>query len=148
MPKTVSQRDLLGVSERHPAKGKRAPAFTEGAWTGQLAMEDCKCDCPRELYPSCSLSHEGAIPNAALKRPGRLRSCHPIHSWIANGYHARSFVQNHRYSPTPCGIGYPFERLLELGGCIVSLWGGVNTLMLWHYIPRRHFNCSVPGILP
>jgi len=109
------------------------PAFTEGAWTDRLAMEDCESDCPQEFCPSKSPSHEGAIPNAALKRPGRLRSCHPTHSWIANGARAAEFVKDHRNSRTCCGRGNPFEKLLELDGCIVTLGVGVNTITLWHY---------------
>jgi len=109
------------------------PAFTQGAWFERLAMEDCQSDCPQEFCPSKAPSHEGAIANAALKRPGRLRSCHPTHSWIANGTRAAELVRDHRRSPTPCGKGNPFEKLAELHGCIVMLGVGVNTVTLWHY---------------
>ena len=109
------------------------PAFTEGAWTERLAMPDCRGDCPQAFCPSTSPSHEGAIPNAALARPGRLRSCHPTHSWVANGARAEELLRDHCNAPTPCGAGSPFERLVELDGCIVILGVGVNTITLWHY---------------
>lgn len=109
------------------------PAFTEGAWTDRLAMPDCRGDCPQDLCPSASPSHEGAIPNAALARPGRLRSCHPTHSWVASGARAEELLRGHRDSPTPCGAGSPFEKLVELDGCIVTLGVGVNTITAWHY---------------
>lgn len=109
------------------------PAFTEGAWTEHLAMPDCRTCCPREFCPSDWPSHEGAIPNAALARPGRLRSCHPTHSWVANGVQAERVLSKHQHSATPCGRGNPFEALCELDGCIVTLGVGVNTVTLWHY---------------
>ena len=110
------------------------PAFTQGAWTGQLAMPDCGgCGGPRPVCPSSWPSHEGAIPNAALQRPGRCRGCHPTHSWVANGARAGEAVRDQRHSATCCGRGTPFERLLEWDGCIVVLGVGVNTITLWHY---------------
>ena len=109
------------------------PAFTPGAWVEHLAMPDCRACCPQEFCPSVWPSHEGAIPNAALKRPGRLRSCHPTHSWVANGARAAEVLRDHRHAATPCGCGNPFEKLVELDGCIVTLGVGVNTITLWHY---------------
>lgn len=109
------------------------PAFTPGAWFEHLAMPDCRTCCPREFCPSSWPSHEGAIPNAALQRPGRLRSCHPTHSWVANGARAAELLCDHRHAATCCGRGNPFEKLVELDGCIVTLGVGVNTITLWHY---------------
>ena len=109
------------------------PAFTEGAWKEHLAMPDCQ-DCPgREFCPSQWPSHQGAIPNAALMRPGRLRSCHPTHSWVANGARAAEVLRDHQHCPTFCGCGNPFEKLVDLDGCIVTLGVGVNSITLWHY---------------
>ncbi|MBV7331781.1 AAC(3) family N-acetyltransferase [Chloroflexi bacterium TSY] len=109
------------------------PAFTEGAWAEHLAMPDCRAVCPQTFCPSQSVSHEGAIPNVSLQRPGRLRSCHPTHSWVANGARAKEVLRNNVHSPTPCGRGNPFEALCDLDGCIVTLGVGVNTITLWHY---------------
>ena len=120
--------ELLG-----PEGALLTPAFTLGAWTDRLSMEDCDCDCPQEFCPSVSPSHEGAIPNAALRLPDRLRSCHPTHSWIANGGMAAQFVSDHRDSQTICGSGNPFEKLVEQDGCIVTLGVGVRSITLWHY---------------
>ena len=109
------------------------PAFTEGAWKEHLAMPDCH-DCPgREFCPSQWPSHQGAIPDAALKRFGRLRSCHPTHSWIANGSKAAEVLRDHQHCPTFCGRGNPFEKLVDLDGCIVTLGVGVKSITLWHY---------------
>ncbi len=109
------------------------PAFTEGAWVEHLAMPDCRDVCPQPLCPSTFPSHEGAIPNAALNRPGRLRSCHPTHSWVANGADAYEVLKDHMHSPSICGSGNPFEGLCERDGCIVTLGVGVDRITLWHY---------------
>lgn len=121
------------------------PAFTEGAWTDKLAMEDCACNCPKPVCPSTSPSHEGAIPNAALNREGHLRSCHPTHSWVANGGDALAFVKDHQYSPTCCGVDNPFEVLVDRDGWILILGVDVGRITLWHYyedvlqLPYRGF---------
>lgn len=109
------------------------PGFTQGAWGKRLAMEDCEANCAQEFCPSKAPSHEGAIPNAALRYPGKVRSCHPTTSWIANGAHAAEVVRDHWRSSTPCGKGNPFEKVVEFDGCIVMLGVGVNTVTLWHY---------------
>ncbi len=70
------------------------PGFTQGAWGERLAMEDCEANCAQKFCPSKAPSHEGAIPNAALKYPGKVRSCHPTTSWIANGAHAAEVVRD------------------------------------------------------
>ena len=109
------------------------PAFTGGAWTKHLACPDCQSVCPQTFCPSQWPSHEGAIPNAALQRTGRLRGCHPTHSWVANGALSKEVLQDQKNSKTPCGIGNPFEKLVELDGCIVVLGVGVDSITLWHY---------------
>jgi len=109
------------------------PAFTQGAWFEHLAMPDCRHCRPRQFCPSQWPSHEGAIPNAALIRPGRLRGCHPTHSWVANGARASEVLREQRNATSPCGRGNPFEKLLALDGCIVILGVGVNSITLWHY---------------
>ena len=96
-------------------------------------MEDCEGNCPQEFCPSRSPSHEGAIPNAALNREGRLRSCHPTHSWVANGGRAAEAVRDHRHCPTICGKGNPFEKVVEWDGCIIILGVDVGRITLWHY---------------
>lgn len=109
------------------------PAFTAGLWNDALVMPDCRDTCPADLCPSQHPSHEGAIPNAALARAGRLRSCHPTHSWVGNGPQAEALLRGHRDSPTFCGTGNPFEPLVELDGGLLTLGVGVDRITLWHY---------------
>ncbi len=109
------------------------PAFTAGLWNNALTKPDCRDACPRDLCPSQHPSHEGAIPNAALARAGRLRSCHPTHSWVGNGPQAERLLRDHRDSPTFCGRGNPFEPLVQADGCLLTLGVGVDRITLWHY---------------
>jgi len=109
------------------------PAFTAGLWHDALVMPDCRAECPQDLCPSQHPSHEGAIPNAALARAGRLRSCHPTHSWVGNGPQAAAMLRGHRDSPTFCGRGNPFEALVAADGCLLTLGVGVDRITLWHY---------------
>ena len=68
-------------------------------------------------------------------------------------------LEGHHLSPTPCGKGNPFEKLVEVDGCILLLGVQVNTVTLWHYyeevlqVPymghywpkERHLNHCVPA---
>ena len=133
--------------------------FHPGAWTQHLAFPDCRDLCPQDFCPSQWPSHEGAIPNAALGRAGRLRGCHPTHSWVANGSRKEEALAGQKDCPTPCGQGNPFEKLVEWDGCIVTLGVGVDTITLWHYYEdlleveymgyyhpeERHLSYCAPG---
>jgi hypothetical protein len=66
-----------------------------------------------------------------------LRSCHPTHSWAALGASAEELVSTHYQSPTPCGAGNPFEKLVALDGCILTLGVGVDRVTLWHYYEEK-----------
>jgi len=52
---------------------------------------------------------------------------------VANGARAAELLRDHQHAPTPCGRGSPFEKLVELDGCIVTLGVRANTITLWHY---------------
>lgn len=156
-----SQGALEGVLAAIGPEGTLlAPAFRDSIWgnAADFAITD-GCPCPQRFCPSQQPGFQGAIPEALRRRPGILRSCHPTHSWIAMGPHAASLLENHRLSPTPCGRGNPFEKLIEMDGWILLLGVQVNAITLWHYYeevlgvpymghywPRqRHLNHCVPG---
>ena len=137
-----------------------APAFRDSVWgdPADFAIADCR-PCPQRFCPSRQRGFQGAIPEALRLRPGCLRSCHPTHSWVGLGLRAGELLEGHRLSPTPCGPGNSFEKLVELGGCILLLGVQVNTVTLWHYyeeilqVPymghywpkERHLNHCVPA---
>jgi len=135
------------------------PAFRDSVWGSPEDFAITDCPCPQRLCPSRQRGFQGAIPEALRQRPGALRSCHPTHSWVALGPQAAALLEGHRLSPTPCGRGNPFEKLVELDGCILLLGVQVNTVTLWHYyeeileVPymghywpkQRHLNHCVPA---
>lgn len=137
-----------------------APAFCDSVWGNPADFANTDCSpCPQRLCPSRQPGFQGAIPEEVRSRKGALRSCHPTHSWVALGECAEDILSGHRDSLTPCSPGNPFEKLLELGGCILTLGVGVDRVTLWHYyeemlqVPyvghywpkERHLNHCVRG---
>jgi len=110
------------------------PCFRGSVW-GDMAdfMITDGCPCTERFCPSRQPGFEGVIANTILKRPGSLRSCNRSHSWAALGPAAERLLQSHRDSVTFCGKHSPFEALLELDGCVLTLGVGVNTITNWHY---------------
>ena len=149
-------RDVIG-----PSGTLLVPAFRDSLWgdPADFAITDC-CPCPQRLCPSQQPGFQGIIAETVRRMPGSLRSCHPTHSWVASGPAAERLLTGHRDSPTPCGPGNPFEELVALDGCILTLGVRVNTITLWHYyeeilqVPylghyrpkERHLNHCVPGL--
>ena len=76
----------------------------------------------------------GKIPETARKRPGFIRSCHPTHSVCAFGEKAEWLTEGHEFSPTPCGIGSPHDRLVQSGGYILLIGVTHNSNTTMHYI--------------
>jgi len=73
----------------------------------------------------------GRISEQFRKRPGTLRSLHPVHSVAAYGKYAEYVTCGHEDCETGCGKGTPYEKIAELGGKVLLL--GVdndrNTMM-------------------
>ena len=91
------------------------PAFRDSVWGNALDFRNSDCSpCPQRLCPSCQPGFQGAIAEEVRKRSGSLRSCHPTHSWVALGASAEELLAGHHDSPTPCGTGNPFEKLVSL----------------------------------
>jgi aminoglycoside N3'-acetyltransferase len=144
-----------------PAGTIVTPAFRDSVW-GDLkhfTNSDCDCTSADRLCHSQQPGFQGAIAEAVRRRPGTLRSCHPTHSWVALGPAARRLLVGHRDALTFCGPGNPFEELVALDGCVLTLGVRVNTVTLWHYyeevllVPylgnywpkERHMNHCVAG---
>lgn len=68
----------------------------------------------------------GAIPTAALARPGAVRSMHPTHSCVALGADVEAVVGAHALDRTPVGSRSPFARVRDLGGQVVFLGCGTR----------------------
>lgn len=147
-------RDAVG-----PTGTLVVPAFRDSAWGAAADFCNTDCPCPQRLCPSRQPGFQGAIPEAVRLRAGSLRSCHPTHSWVALGPAAEALLGGHRDSPTPCGPGSPFERLVAQDGCVLTLGVQADRVTYWHYyeevlrVPyvghywpkQRHLNHCVGG---
>lgn len=110
------------------------PAFRDSVWGDEREFRNTDCTpCPQRVCPSRQPGFQGIIAEEVRQRSGILRSCHPTHSWVALGPAADELLASHHRSPTPCGPGNPFEKLLALDGCILTLGVGVDRVTLWHY---------------
>lgn len=81
--------------------------------------------------PANTPSAVGAISENFRKRPGVLRSLHPVHSVAALGPKAAYIVQGHELCETGCGPGTPYMKIAELSGKILLLGVDMdrNTMM-------------------
>jgi len=70
--------------------------------------------------PLTTPSTNGAIPNAAWRRPDAVRSVHPSHAVCAIGPRAEEFCQGHLEAGI-WGPESPIGRLIHAGGYILSL---------------------------
>ncbi len=63
----------------------------------------------------------GWISEVFRRRPGVLRSLHPVHSVAAFGKNAEYITRDHDRCETGCGAGTPYLKIAELGGKAVLL---------------------------
>ena len=68
----------------------------------------------------------GAIPAAALRRTGAVRSLHPTHSVAALGSRATELTRDHYLDTTPVGEHSPFRLLRNVGGQVAFLGCGTR----------------------
>lgn len=81
--------------------------------------------------PDRTPSAVGAVSEAFRRRPGVLRSRHPVHSVAAAGARAAEVVRGHEACATGCGEGTPYETLVRLGGKVLLIGVDMdrNTMM-------------------
>ena len=63
-----------------------------------------------------SPSAVGYLSEVFRKRPGVLRSLHPVHSVCAYGKNAAFITEGHEHCKTGCGEGTPYLKIRDLGG--------------------------------
>jgi aminoglycoside 3-N-acetyltransferase len=63
----------------------------------------------------------GVIPETFRRRPDVRRSLHPTHSVTALGRRADFYTEGHERCTTPCGVGSPYVKLMDMGGYILLL---------------------------
>lgn len=73
----------------------------------------------------------GAIPEAARKRPGAIRSLHPTHSVAVIGADAAALTRDH-LKFRAFGLGSPIDRLAQQGGKVLLLGVGHTSNSMIH----------------
>ena len=100
--------------------------------TGTIAMSTLSFTHPFD--PEETPSAVGKISEVFRKRPGAVRSRHPIHSITAMGARAEALCADHDKAPTGCGLLSPYLKLRDIGGKILLLGVDMNRNTTLHAI--------------
>lgn len=102
-----------------------------------------------------SPSAVGIISEVFRRRPGVLRSLHPVHSVAAFGKHAAEIVAGHEDCPTGCGQGTPYLKLRDLGAKAMLLGIDMDRNTIMHTLEElidakylRTLDICAPTYLP
>jgi len=102
-----------------------------------------------------SPSAVGIISEVFRRRPGVLRSLHPVHSVAAFGKHAAEIVAGHEDCPTGCGEGTPYLKLRDLGAKAMLLGIDMDRNTIMHTLEElidakylRTLDICAPTYLP
>lgn len=102
-----------------------------------------------------SPSAVGVISEVFRRRPGVLRSLHPVHSVAAYGKHAAEIVAGHENCPTGCGEGTPYLKLRDLGAKAMLLGIDMDRNTIMHTLEElidakylRTLDICAPTYLP
>ena len=102
-----------------------------------------------------SPSAVGKISEVFRRRPGVLRSLHPVHSVAALGRYAAEITAGHEDCPTGCGEGTPYLKLRELGSKVMLLGVDMDRNTIMHSLEElidakylRTLEICAPTYLP
>ena len=84
-----------------------------------------------------SPSAVGWISECFRRRPGVLRSMHPVHSVAAYGKNAAFLTSGHETCPTGCGDGTPYHKLEQLGAKVMLLGVDMDRNTIMHMTEER-----------
>lgn len=76
----------------------------------------------------------GTIAEIFRRLPDAKRSLHPTHSVAALGPLAVELIKEHELAETPCGMGTPYAKLLDLKGQILLIGCGLEANTAFHTI--------------
>lgn len=109
----------------------------------------------RPFDAESSPSAVGEISEVFRRRPGVLRSLHPVHSVAALGRHAAEITAGHESCETGCGEGTPYLKLRELGGKAMLLGVDMDRNTIMHSLEElidakylRTLEIAAPTYLP
>lgn len=115
------------------AMPNREKRYRRNAWNYDALINAWKCD--RVYTPDTNKLDEvfmGAIPEAVLHMPGRVRGNHPINSFTAVGPLAEDLISGQR----PMDVYAPFDVLVKAGGYIVLMGVGLRRMTFIHYAEK------------
>jgi aminoglycoside 3-N-acetyltransferase len=100
-----------------------------------------------ETQPVFHVAHTpssvGALTNVFRRRPGAIRSLHPLHSIAAIGPRAEFFTEGHLEARTPWSPDSPYGKLMRNQGFILFLGTDFNANTCIHAI---EIEARVPGL--
>ena len=79
-------------------------------------------------------SRMGFLTEIFRRLPGVTRSVHPTHPVAAWGRDAEAMLAGHATAASPCGVGTPFHRLLEMDGKILLAGASIHAMTFYHCI--------------
>lgn len=79
-------------------------------------------------------SRMGLLTELFRRSPAVVRSIHPTHPVAIWGKDANAIASGHHLARTPCGVGTPFETLLNRHGKIVLLGTDISVLTFFHML--------------
>lgn len=85
----------------------------------------------------------GVLGNVFRKRPGAVRSLHPVHSIVATGPKAEFFTEGHLEASTPWSPDSPYGKLMRSDGFILFLGANFDANTCIHAI---EIEARVPGL--
>lgn len=122
----VGGRELL-LSSIRQFVGNGSLAMPTHSYCYQRAAE-----IPPEVFDVCSTpSVVGALSDFFWKQPGVKRSVHPTHSVACEGSLASEICRDH-LTPTPCGTGTPYERLVQHDASVLMFGVSLDAYTLFH----------------
>jgi aminoglycoside 3-N-acetyltransferase len=87
----------------------------------------------REIFdPIITESVIGAITNYFWHLPGVARSLHPTHSLAVLGPRKQELTSAHEECDTPCGVGTPYNRLIENDAAVLMFGATMDAYTLFH----------------
>lgn len=110
------------------------PIFRSAIRSDAYGFKDCKNCKGKRFCQSNESGTTGAVTEAIRLYNGALRSCHPTSPWAGIGGKAEFLLESHGMSPTQCGKGSPFFKLMELDGLVVLIGVGINRFTNMHCI--------------
>lgn len=85
----------------------------------------------------------GALGNVFRKRPGAVRSLHPVHSIAAMGPKAAFYTEGHLQARTPWSPDTPYGKVMRNGACLLFLGCDFDANTCCHAI---EIEARVPGL--